>query len=220
MVEDWEVSRTTGKCAASERALAEGEAYYAVLLETETGFERRDYAVDAWSGPPEGTFCYWRGRVPIREKKPGTYAVDMAILSQLFTQLEDAQSETKQQLRFVLALLLMRKRLLKLDRSSTEEGQEYWHLRMTSDQSMHRVLNPRLEKEQIERLSAQLTAILSGEVDALRVVEETEAEPGKADAEGRGPQEALAGRLPVAPGEPLDAGQVPPEAPDGMMNAK
>ncbi len=191
MVEDWEVSRTTGKCAASERALAEGEAYYAVLLETETGFERRDYAVEAWSGPPEGTFCYWRGRVPIREKKPGTYAVDMAILSQLFTQLEDAQSETKQQLRFVLALLLMRKRLLKMDRSSTEEGREHWHMRMTSDQSMHRVLNPKLEKEQIERLSAQLTAILSGEVDALQVVEQPDSEPPPAGQDESQSQGAL-----------------------------
>ncbi len=175
MVEDWEISRTTGKCAASERPLAEGEAYYAVLMETPTGFERRDYAEDAWKGPPEGTFCYWRGRVPVREKKPGTYAVDTTILTQLFTQLEETQSESKQQLRFVLALLLMRKRLLKLDRSIVEEGQEYWIMRMPADQSTHRVLNPKLEKEQIDRLSAQLTAILSGEVDALRVVEEPEA---------------------------------------------
>ncbi|MGQ9650684.1 MAG: hypothetical protein ACUVXJ_11285 [Phycisphaerae bacterium] len=183
MVEDWEVSRTTGRCAASDRPLAEGEAYYAVLLETTSGFERRDYAIDAWQGPPEGTFCYWRGRVPVREKKPCSYAVDMAILSQLFTQLEDAQSESKQQLRFVLALLLMRKRLLKMDRSTTEEGREYWHMRMTSDQTVHRVLNPRLEKEQIDRLSAQLTAILSGEVDALQVVEEPDAEPSPAGGE-------------------------------------
>jgi hypothetical protein len=174
MVEDWEVSRTTGKCAASDRPLAEGEAYYAVLLETPAGLERRDYSEEAWSGPPEGTFCYWRGRVPIREKKPGTYAVDTAILSQLFVQLEEAASESRQQLRFVLALLLMRKRLLKVDRAVTEEGQEYWLMRMTSDQSIHRVLNPRLEKEQIERLSIQLTAILSGEVDALQIVEEPE----------------------------------------------
>jgi hypothetical protein len=191
MVEDWEVSRTTGRCAASDRPLAEGEAYYAVLLETAAGFERRDYAVDAWQGPPEGTFCYWRGRVPVREKKPGTYAVDMAILSQLFTQLEDAQSEPKQQLRFVLALLLMRKRLLKMDRGTTEEDREYWHLRMTSDQSMHRVLNPRLEKEQIERLSAQLTAILSGAIDALQVVEQPDSEPSPAGEQESQPHGAI-----------------------------
>lgn len=188
MVEDWEISRTTGKCAASDRPLAEGESYYAVLMETAAGFERRDYAVDAWRGPPEGTFCYWRGRVPIREKKPGSYAVDTVILSQLFVQLEETQSEPKQQLRFVLALLLMRKRLLKMDRSVQEEGQEYWMMRMTSDQSVHRVLNPRLAAPQIERLSAQLTAILSGEVDALRVVEEAEAEPA---AEVPGSEECL-----------------------------
>jgi hypothetical protein len=176
MVEDWEVSRTTGKCAASERALAEGEGYYAVLLETPAGFERRDYAIDSWTGPPEGCFCYWRGRVPVREKKRSGFAVDTGLLIHLFSQLEESASEARQQLRFVLALLLMRKRLLKLDRSVSEEGQEYWLLRMPSDQSMHRVLNPKLEKEQIDRLGAQLTAILSGEVDAMELAEQGEPE--------------------------------------------
>ena len=39
------------------------------------------------------------------------------------------------------------------------------------DQSVHRVLNPKLTDEEIERLSAQLTALLSGEVDPSDAVE-------------------------------------------------
>lgn len=182
MATDWEITRTTGKCFATERTFAEGEAYYAALFETDEGVERRDYAEDAWQGPPEGCFCFWRGRVPVKEKKPATVSVDREMLTQLFCRLEDEDSPAKQQFRFVLALLLMRKRLLKLDGTQIEDGQEYWELRLTSDQSTHRVLNPRLGQPEIDRLSIQLQTILSGEMDAFECLERpVEAETADSD---------------------------------------
>lgn len=174
MQSEWEVSRTSGQCSVSGRPLAEGESYYAVLFETPQGFERRDYAEDTWTGPPEGHFCYWRARVPVRDKPAGPVAVDHALLTQLFLQLEEKDSEAHRQFRFVLALLLMRKRILKLDKSEREGEREYWLMRLVSDQSDHRVLNPRLGPEEVERLSGQLTAILSGDARALQSLESSE----------------------------------------------
>jgi len=167
MVEEWGVSKTTGQCAVTGRPLAEGDVYYAVLFETPEGFERKDYSQEAWTGPPEGAFCYWRGRIPARESKPDALAVDLSLLTQLFLRLEDETAQIKQQLRFVLALLLMRKRQLRLVRTVREADGEYWLLTLTSDKSEHKVLNPRLDEATIERLSGQLTAILSGDVEAI-----------------------------------------------------
>lgn len=172
MANDWELARTTGRCAVTDRVFAEGEPYYAVLFEGPSGLERRDYSPEAWNGPPEGTFCYWRGRVPVREKKPAALEIDPQMLTQLFLGLEDDPSEPKQQFRFVLALLLMRKRLLRFEQAVRQGGQEYWQMRLMSDKSLHQVLNPRLNDEQIARLSAQLTALLSGEVEAMEVLTE------------------------------------------------
>jgi len=174
MQSDWELSRATGHCAVTGRALAEGESYYAVLFETPEGFERKDYSSEAWTGPPEGHFCYWRTRVPTRDKSAGPVFVDHELLTQLFLRLEESDSEVKQQFRFVLALLLMRKRILRLDKSEREADGEYWVLRLVSDQSEHRVLNPRLGEAEVERLSVQLVAILSGEVQALESLDSCE----------------------------------------------
>jgi hypothetical protein len=180
MAIDYTVQRTTGRCANTGRDLTPGEPYFAVLIETTDGFERLDYSIEGWAGPPEGAFCYWRSRIPVKDDKAKTVVVDTELLLTLFSQLDDLESneeeesaeereppsEAKQQFRFVLGLLLMRKRLLKLDGTLVKDGREYWKLRLTRDQSIHHVWNPELTVERVEQLSFQLTALLSGDVDA------------------------------------------------------
>lgn len=174
MANDYEISRASGKCAATGRAFNENEFYYAALFESGEGFERRDYSVEAWSGPPENCFCYWKGRVPPREKKPTTIVIDNSILMNLFSRLEDDSSPMRQKFRFVLALLLMRKRLLRFEQAIRNENQEYWQVRVVQEQSIQQVLNPHLSEQEIEQLSAQLTAILSGDASAITRLEEEE----------------------------------------------
>jgi hypothetical protein len=174
MATEFEISRTAGKCFVSERDLAEGEAYYAVLIETAEGFERRDYSLEAWSGPPDGSYCHWRTRIPVRDHKPRSLAIDQAMLSDLFVRLEDEDSEMKQRFRFVLALLLMRKRLLKFEQTTRDGEREFWQMRLTRDQSIHQVLNPQLTDDQIDRLSTQLMALLGGEPEAVDALDEPE----------------------------------------------
>jgi hypothetical protein len=170
MSNEYEFGRATGKCAVTQKPFQEGEQYYVVLIEEADGFVRRDYSVEGWSGPPEGSFCFWRGRTPIKDKK-GRMAVDLGVLLNLFQRLENVESRGKQHFRFVLALLLMRKRLLRLDESVREDGREFWQMRVAADQSLHRVLNPELSQEEIALLSAQLSALLSGEVQAFETLE-------------------------------------------------
>ncbi|MHC4443611.1 MAG: hypothetical protein ACYTF1_13515 [Planctomycetota bacterium] len=167
MANEWDFAKTTGTCAKTGRQLVEGESYYAVLIEHPDALERRDYSLDAWEGPPEGSFCHWRGRIPVKEQKQNTIAIDMEILVQIFIRFEDEESLAKQRFRFMLALLLMRKRVLKLEGTIKEGDQEYWRLRLIKDQSMHQVLNPQLTNEQVDSLGQQLTTFLSGDVEAV-----------------------------------------------------
>lgn len=167
---EWEIARGSGKCTNTGREFSEGESYYTVLFETPVGFERRDYSLEGWTGPPEGTFCYWRTRVPVRDRKTGALSIDTELLTQIFLRLEDELSEQSQQFRFVLALLLMRKRLLRFEQTLREDEREYWQMRLLADQSTHRVANPQLTSERVDQLGEQLLAILSGQVDAIESV--------------------------------------------------
>jgi hypothetical protein len=182
MANEWEITRATGKCSVSGRDLAEGEDYYAALFETPQGFERRDYSLEGWAGPPEGSFCHWKTKVPVRGRKPSIIAVDSGMLITLFCRLEEDSSEMRQKFRFVLALLLMRKRLLRMEKAVQNGEQEYWQMRLVHDQSEQRVLNPHLSNEEIDRLSAQLAAILSGDASAISQLEQQEdSKPGFPD---------------------------------------
>ena len=60
----------------------------------------------------------------------------------------------------VLALILMRKRLLKYEQTQREGDSEIWQMRLMKDRSEHSVANPRLTDDQIEDVSRQLGAIL------------------------------------------------------------
>ncbi len=158
----WETVKPTGACAITGRELAEGEEFYAVLFEDGESFRRQDYALEAWTTPPEGAYCHFKSRVPVREPKQKRLFVDDEMLVNLFLRLAEETSPAKLQFRFVLSLILMRKRILRYEETVLDGDHEFWQMRLVREQSLHRVLNPRLSDEQIEGVSRQLGAILQG----------------------------------------------------------
>lgn len=159
----WEIARSSGVCAVSGRALVEGEEYYVVLFEDGEGFRRMDYALENWTGPPDGAYCSFKSRIPTRQEKKRVF-VDDDLLANLFMRLGEETQEMRLQFRFVLALVLMRKRLLRYEQTVHEEGLEYWRMRLVRERTMHRVLNPHLTDEQVAGVSRQLGAILHGDM--------------------------------------------------------
>jgi hypothetical protein len=167
-LDQWEIEPTTRRCAVTGAELAEGQEFYAVLFDEDGRLRREDYSLDAWTGPPEGAFCHFRSRIPEKEKKE-RLLVDDDVLINFFVRLADAEEESKLHFRFVLALILMRKRLLKYDDTIHEEGQEFWRMRLARPPAdgepapdVQRVLNPHLDDAQIEAVSKELGAILHG----------------------------------------------------------
>lgn len=163
---DYEIAHQTGVCAVTQRTLRPGEQFYAVLFDTPDGFERRDYSAEAWQNPPEGYFSYWKSRVPQKQERKRLF-VNNDVMVDLLLRLTDREEEVKQHFRFVLSLILMRKRLLKYEQTVHEDGIEYWHMRLTRDQSMHAIVNPRMTDDQIAAVSAELGAILHGDATAF-----------------------------------------------------
>ena len=66
--------------------------------------------------------------------------------------------------RFVLALILMRKKILKYDETKIKNDNEIWRLRISGDKQIVDVVNPHLDEEQIERLSSQIGEILQADL--------------------------------------------------------
>ena len=117
----------TRRCAATGAELSTGEEFVAALaqsLETEE-FVRLDYSPDAWSAgarptPPLLLLGFWRGRVPEPGAKPRMLLDDASLLDLFEQTLETLEREPNPQrgaFAYVLALILVRKRLLIIESS-------------------------------------------------------------------------------------------------------
>lgn len=159
---EWQIEGARGKCALTGRVLAEGEEFYTVLYEDGDSFRREDISLAAWEGPPVESFCHFKTRVAVKTKKR-RLLVDDEVLVGLFQRLANETDPVRIQFRFVLALILMRKRILRYDNSQVGGGVETWLMTLPTDQSTHQVVNPQLTDEQIDGVSAQLSAILHGD---------------------------------------------------------
>jgi hypothetical protein len=179
-MDSFEIERPSGRCAVTGRELQEGETYYAVVFEEGEGFRRADYSAEAWSGPPAGAFCTFKSRVPVKARKK-RLLIDDELLVQFFQRLDGVSEASRIQLRFVLALILMRKRLIRYeDTRHDDDGGETWHMRLAKEGTVHRVVNPRLSDEQIESVSRQLGVILSDDAGTF----DDDATPVSAASEG------------------------------------
>jgi hypothetical protein len=160
---EWEIKKTLGQCFGTGKPLEVGQEYYAALVETEQGLERRDYSMDYWHEHSPAVFCFWKSRIVSPEQKKKLF-VDDEMLMAFFERLTDETEQEKINFRFVLTLILMRKRKLKYEASSTDEaGNEVWTLRVTGQDRMEKVINPHLSEDQIEQLSGQMGQILQVE---------------------------------------------------------
>ncbi len=158
-MDEWEVSKPLGQCCGSGKKIEYGEEYFAALVKTEEGLARRDFCADYWLAEKPDVFCYWKTRLPRPDEKKHIF-VDDEMLMAFFERLEREDEQEKINFRFVLALILMRKRRLKYDSSKVEGDKEIWRLRIVGDKQTVDVLNPHLDEEQIKQLSSQIGEIL------------------------------------------------------------
>jgi hypothetical protein len=158
-MDEWEINKPLGQCYGTERKIESGEEYFAALVETEEGLQRRDFCADYWESQKPDVFCYWKTRLPEPGQKKQLF-VDDQMLMAFFERLEKETESEKINFRFVLALILMRKRILKYDDTRTDNGREIWRLRIVGDKQIVEVLNPHLDEGQIEQLSSQIGEIL------------------------------------------------------------
>ncbi len=166
MAKEYDIAKASGVCSTCERELAGGEEFVAALFDTAEGFRRDDFCKSCWEGrsdEAEKAFSVWHSRIPLpsEPKKP---VVNNNVLVDFFEKL-DAQSEpAKVNFRFVLALMLMRKKMLIYDGSSDEEGREVWTMHFKSEQAAVKVIRPELNAEQIAEVGTQLGALFEVEI--------------------------------------------------------
>ncbi|MCI0335757.1 MAG: hypothetical protein L0228_21325 [Planctomycetes bacterium] len=112
MLLDFEVQRSSRRCAATDLPLEPGDVCYSVLEVRGADVIRKDFSSAAWTDPPSEAFAWWRTRIP----EPVAKKIKLApndVLLELFDQLTDDPAH--QDMRYVLTLLLVRRRVFRLE---------------------------------------------------------------------------------------------------------
>lgn len=156
---EWEIDKPLGQCYGTGKKIEYGEEYFGALVETEQGLQRRDFCADYWLSQKPEVFCYWKTKLPQPGQKKAQF-IDDDMLMAFFERLAMENEQEKINFRFVLALILMRKRRLKYDSSQTRDDKEIWRLRITGDKEVVEVINPHLDEAQIEQLTSKMGEIL------------------------------------------------------------
>ena len=157
---DYEVQRCTRRCAASGREFREGEEFYSVLVAEGADVRRYDYALDAWPGPPEKSLGYWKSRMPSRETQANKPKLAPSeVMLQLFAEWEEARD--KRDLRYVLALLMVRRRILRLEETLADEPEgEVLVLSSPRDENLYRVPVVMPGESRIQEIQEELGKLL------------------------------------------------------------
>ena len=160
---EWDINRPLGQCAGTGEKIEPGQEYFAALTETAEGLERRDFSADFWQQRNPDVYCFWKSKMPLPNQKKKLF-IDDDMLMAFFERLGAETDPEKINFRFILTLVLMRKRKLKYDNSRNEDGREIWQLKVAAQQQTVEVINPNLTEDKIEELSSQVGQILQVEL--------------------------------------------------------
>ena len=160
----YEVTRPLGTCAVCGKAIEADQKFTTALVETPTGFHRVDSCLECWpKHDGANVVASWQTVMPRVEHKKKVF-VDDEVLGELFGRLAGVTEPAKVNFRFVLGLILMRKRLITYDSTRRDGDAEYWVVKRRGNPELMDLLNPRLAEEQVKDVSQQLDEILSQEL--------------------------------------------------------
>ncbi len=161
MQADWEIKSRAHACARTGREFQPGEIFYTLLIREGDGFRREDLSEEAWESRNENMqpFSFWRSKYePPTPPPPEPLPKDDAegLLRRLVAENDPAYANV----RYILALMLERKRLLRPMESQDEDMLVYEHV---ATGEIIVLANPRLSLEQIPAVQREVSALLTPE---------------------------------------------------------
>jgi hypothetical protein len=169
---EWDIQSRADACTECQRAFADKEAYHTLLAMDAGGYARRDLCGACFAGTSrEGVISYWQGEFKL-PPPPAPEPIQKENAETLLRKLLESTDPSHEAARYILAVMLERKRILKhRDTVKGENGDEllvYEHARTGESFTLP---DPHLRLDQLTRVQEEVSALLSP------TSEKAEAEP-------------------------------------------
>ncbi|MFZ4775710.1 MAG: hypothetical protein ACOYM3_10120 [Terrimicrobiaceae bacterium] len=158
MQADWEIKSRAHVCARTGKEFQPGDTFFTLLIREGEGFRREDLSEEAWESRNENIqpFSFWRSKYePPAPPPPEPMPRDDAegLLRRLVAENDPAYANV----RYILVLMLERKRLLRPMESQDDDMLVYEHV-ATGETIV--ISNPRLSLDQIPAVQKEVSALL------------------------------------------------------------
>ncbi|HEY5742974.1 MAG TPA: hypothetical protein VIS99_10575 [Terrimicrobiaceae bacterium] len=159
MEPEWEIKSPARCCARTGQQFKQGEFFYTLLFRDGDGFRREDITEEAWKGRNENIepFSFWRSKYEA-PASPATKPLLKDDVETLLRQLIAEQNPASNNVRYILALMLERKRVLRPMESSDSSLLVYEHA--GTGESLV-VANPHLSLETISDIQREVYGMLA-----------------------------------------------------------
>ncbi len=184
---DWKIRSRNPKCEHTGKDFVDGEKFYTCIFEgtEEEGFIRRDYSASVWDEVKPKLepkpFSRWKSVFEVPVVEVDTDAIQDNSAEGMLRRMLDEDDPTTENTRYILALMLERKKtLLPVDVKETETRRLLFYEHKDSG-DVFIVADPQLKLDEIESIQAEVAFLLRMEDD-----EEAGQEEGESSSEKEG----------------------------------
>jgi hypothetical protein len=154
--DDWRVGRRGGVCAGCGAAFQPRATAVSALYEAGPSFERRDWCDACFQdGARRGSpYSWWSAPVPEPEPKKAVF--DLGVAREFLQRLLRDEDPSRASLRWLLALLLMRKKAIAVEGTEERDGREVMTVRFPPSDDVHEIVAVEIDEAETERLREEL----------------------------------------------------------------
>jgi hypothetical protein len=164
---EWKIAKAGPGCCLCNVPFAEGQSYFSALIQTPEALNRQDYCQSCFQERrPENVYYFWQTTQPNADEAEGKnrrqrVIVDVEYVYEFFKRLEGDNAPQRVAFRYILALMLTRKKWLVADgKKKDSSGVEINIFKEKRGGQSHLVLEPSLSEEEVTNVSAELGVLL------------------------------------------------------------
>jgi hypothetical protein len=164
LITEWNIQSRGHGCEACGKAFADKESYHTLLIDEKAEFRRSDVCIPCWQSKfsdaenRNGFISHWQGMY--EAPPPVTEAIQKETAETLLRKLIEQNDPQHAPAGYILAVMLERKRILKVKEQLHRDGQRIFIYEQPKTGDVFTIADPNLRLDQLEQVQRDVAALL------------------------------------------------------------
>lgn len=163
---DWNIQSRSHACQNCHRHFADKEIFHTLLFDQKNAYERLDVCEPCWTSQfsqggadRKGFISYWHGVYTVPPASPPD-AIQKETAETLLRKLVEENAPARSASRYILAVMLERKRVLKIKAQISEAGERVFIYEHAHSGDLFKIVDPKLQLDQLEQVQRDVAELL------------------------------------------------------------